>query len=65
VDKMELICKSCVYHAGLQLPGAYSWLEVCRGVQSPSVLGCMVCHDEECGPWIQVTYLELASDREG
>ena len=67
MDEFDLICKSCVYHAGLQLPDLFSWYteisDKVSGVLSTTDC-CVVCKDRDCGPWIHVKFLELAGGRE-
>lgn len=54
----SLICKSCAYHAGLKLPRLFGWLSDCSYVLDDKP-HCIVCEDGECGPWIQIHYLEV------
>lgn len=59
--KHSLICKSCVADADLILPERYVWYTsaIASGIQD-AFLFCIVCEDKECGPWVDVKYLEIA-----
>ena len=62
----DLICKSCVYHAGLKLRDTYRWYETIEEMThyNTSDDRCIVCEDSECGPWVHIRYLVLGGDRE-
>ena len=61
MNRNDLICKSCVSHAGLVLPERFVWYTnaIASGIQDASLF-CIVCEDKECGPWIHIKYLEVA-----